>query len=399
MLNTATCGSSEGFRGTGMVVDAPPAIIPGNYVSSSQPGCHIAHYDAEWVIEAGDFDLEDYGLEPEDEKDVPEIIIDPETRSLSAINTEYDTDKSFFITTKHAAFDGERRKMAAGPTRTSEGREERVTTLVLVVKPRAVIEACYLDVTEGQACGEEELDLFSDIKNVKPHPKPSAWESKHAYPFPLGGDGPYLCSQGVGGCFTHFYPGTHHALDFECAEGTQVQALASGTVKEIRQSTTAGGIHAKGLFEWNSITVLQEDGLLAEYVHILAGSALVEPGDHVTAGQPLCLSGGAGFCPKPHLHLQLQEGEGDTAPTVYFAFLDLEGNPYFPVAGKWYSDQGEAPAPLKLREEDLLGRKALEASAGGTDGPDAKESSDGQASCEEFEPASGGTPTLPSACR
>lgn len=85
--------------------------------------------------------------------------------------------------------------MATGLTRNSEGQEERVTTLVLVVKPRAVIEACYLDVSEGQACGEEELDLFSDIKSVNPHPNPSEWESARAYPFPLAGHGPYLCSQ------------------------------------------------------------------------------------------------------------------------------------------------------------------------------------------------------------
>lgn len=85
--------------------------------------------------------------------------------------------------------------MATGRTRDSEGREEDVLTLVLVVKPREVIEACYLDVTEGQACGEEELDLFSDIKSVKTHPNPSAWESARAYPFPLGGDSAFLCSQ------------------------------------------------------------------------------------------------------------------------------------------------------------------------------------------------------------
>lgn len=89
------------------------------------------------------------------------------------------------------------------------------------------------------------------------------------------------------------------------------------------------------------VTVLQDDGLLAEYVHIVAGSALVEPGDRVAAGQRLCSSGGAGFCPTPHLHLQLQEGESDAAPTVQFAMLDCEGNPYFPVAGKWYGCQGE----------------------------------------------------------
>lgn len=94
-------------------------------------------------------------------------------------------------------------------------------------------------------------------------------------------------------------------------------------------------------FSDEQVTVLQEDGLLAEYVHILAGSALVEPGDQVAARQQLCSSGGAGFCPTPHLHLQLQEGESDTAPTVQFALLDSESNPYFPVAGKWYGSRGE----------------------------------------------------------
>ncbi|CAN0227074.1 unnamed protein product, partial [Ectocarpus fasciculatus] len=183
------------------------------------------------------------------------MIVDPDTRSLSVINTGYDTDKSFFITTKHAAFDGQRRPMAAGLTRNSKGQEDLVTTLVLVVKPRGVIEACYLDVTEGQACGEEAIDLFSDIKNVKQHPNPSAWESSRSYPFPLGRSAPFLCSQGVGGSFTHFFPGTHHALDFECPEGTPILSLASGTVKEVRQSETAGGVHARGLFHWNSVRI------------------------------------------------------------------------------------------------------------------------------------------------
>lgn len=64
-----------------------------------------------------------------------------------------------------------------------------------------------------------------------------------------------LFAQGVGGSFTHFYSGTLHAIDFECPEGTPVLAMASGTVKEVRQSITAGGVHARGLFEWNSVSV------------------------------------------------------------------------------------------------------------------------------------------------
>lgn len=62
-------------------------------------------------------------------------------------------------------------------------------------------------------------------------------------------------TKGVGGRFTHFYPGTLHALDLECPKGTPVLSLASGIVKEVRQSNAAGGIHTRGLFDWNSVGV------------------------------------------------------------------------------------------------------------------------------------------------
>lgn len=65
-----------------MAVDASATNYHGNYVASSQPGCHIAHYTADWVIETSAFEAEDYGLEPGEEESVPDIIVDPETRSL-----------------------------------------------------------------------------------------------------------------------------------------------------------------------------------------------------------------------------------------------------------------------------------------------------------------------------
>lgn len=112
------------------------------------------------------------------------------------------------------------------------------------------------------------------------------------------------------------------------------------------------------------------------------------------------MSGGAGFCPSPHLHLQLQEGEGDTAPTVYFAFLDHEDNPYFPVAGKWYGAQGEAVAPSKAQQEDVLEGRTLEKAGVSGEGPDARKRSGGVREREEgCEVASRGTYTLPSASR
>lgn len=92
---------------------------------------------------------------------------------------------------------------------------------------------------------------------------------------------------------------------------------------------------------------------MAEYVHILADSVLVEPGDRVAAGQRLCESGGAGFCPSPHLHLQVQEDEGGSAPTVLFALLNGKGEPYFPIAGTWYGPDGVAVAPTECQGRAL----------------------------------------------
>lgn len=66
-----------------MKVDSWAAtIVDGNYVANSQPGCYIAHHDADWIIEASDFDLEDYGLEPDDEDSVSDMLLDPVTKSL-----------------------------------------------------------------------------------------------------------------------------------------------------------------------------------------------------------------------------------------------------------------------------------------------------------------------------
>ena len=87
-------------------------------------------------------------------------------------------------------------------------------------------------------------------------------------------------------------------------------------------------------------------GLYAEYVHVQAGSACVEAGDRVVAGQRLCLSGDVGFCPRPHLHLQMHESSDQSAPTVKFAFLrgDGSGEHYFPEAGRYY-DPVTGPVP------------------------------------------------------
>ena len=66
---------------------------------------------------------------------------------------------------------------------------------------------------------------------------------------------PFRCSQGAGGAFTHFYPGTMHAVDLECPVGTPVLAVGDGVVAEVKHDSHSSGIHVANLFEWNSIMV------------------------------------------------------------------------------------------------------------------------------------------------
>mmetsp|Transcript_30175 Transcript_30175/g.56094 ORF Transcript_30175/g.56094 Transcript_30175/m.56094 type:complete len:356 (-) Transcript_30175:137-1204(-) len=145
-------------------------------------------------------------------------------------------------------------------------------------------------------------------------------------------EGSWLCTQSSGGHLTHFaHPSTFHAVDFRCAVGTPVLALFSGRVLEVRHQSCATGPHASNLFSWNSILLqrvseCQEDGggegedLFAEYVHIHHEGVAVAEGQMVRRGQLLCLSGEAGFCPEPHLHLQVTRSRDVAAPSVPIYF-------------------------------------------------------------------------------
>ena len=51
--------------------------------------------------------------------------------------------------------------------------------------------------------------------------------------------------------------------------------------------------------------LLLDSGETVEYVHVRAHSARVCAGERVRRGQVLCESGDAGFCPVPHLHIEV----------------------------------------------------------------------------------------------
>jgi murein DD-endopeptidase MepM/ murein hydrolase activator NlpD len=86
----------------------------------------------------------------------------------------------------------------------------------------------------------------------------------------------------------------HQGLDYAVAAGTPVGALNSGTV-----------LLAQPLFFEGDCVVLDHgQGLLTLYMHL--SKIEVKPGEHVTSGQQIGLSGGSGRATGPHLHVAVR---------------------------------------------------------------------------------------------
>ena len=419
--------------------------LPGNAVPEAFPGCHVVH-DPDippWVLEdrSEPFDPEEFGLTPENEDLMPQISIDPDSRIMCLTNHSHTHRRSFFLTLGHRLQGRGGAPLSTGHWRDAEGKRHECTTVIAVLRPRRILEICTVDpaplkhgrggdamdksghggnaggarAAASSSCVASALDLYSTISDIEytadlgdvqhnqqSHAGAPVDELRPvSLPFPLGGAGPFLCSQGACGCFTHFYTGTQHAVDLSCPVGTPVLAVGDGTVVEVKDSTTVGGIHASHLFEWNSImlridrvagsairlekgvqgggagsTVVPAipdatvdrsgdncDGATAaapdsrtagkgpikdeiepifvEYVHIASGSAVVKAGDTVRQGDLLCHSGDIGFCPTPHLHIQVHRDCRKDAPTAPFCFLCGEQSRTFvPSAGLWYNASG-----------------------------------------------------------
>merc|ERR1719253_430663 len=74
--------------------------------------------------------------------------------------------------------------------------------------------------------------------------------------FPLPAeDGPFLCTQGVGGHLTHFFPESYHAIDLRCPCRTPVLCIGDGVVVDVEEEHHVGGVHVGNLGKWNSVSV------------------------------------------------------------------------------------------------------------------------------------------------
>ena len=351
-----------------------------SYVSASAPGCHVSEGSARWQLGAQAVSKWRRQLNLPGRQSLPELSLEPRSKVLSLVN-ESDDARVFFVSVCHPC-DGLHGALEMGTTRDEDGQTSPCTTLIIQVQPRTVVDACVVRVPRAR-----DVKLDSDIVTLSPEPAAtpmSEAESVAIIGFPLPG-GPYLCSQGACGALTHkYHASTRYAIDLEASVGTAVLAVARGRVVAVKDGVASGGIHVRGFFAYNALTVEHADAgggvLFVEYVHVRYGSIRVAVGDELVEGQLIAEVGDAGFCPVAHLHLEAYRECHNTAPSIPIAFAvpqaahatastsitsasaigassrsaasaHADHNTTFtPVAGGWYhAGLGRVPAPPTCR--------------------------------------------------
>ena len=115
-----------------------------------------------------------------------------------------------------------------------------------------------------------------------------------------------------------FNSATHQGIDWRCARGTPIYAVAAGTVETVapdqhfsEDDSDNVSVTANGTFVRINTDMGGGAGFQHVYLHLLPGSLQVERCDRVKPYQLLGLSGNTGNTTGPHLHLQFKEKIGD----------------------------------------------------------------------------------------
>ncbi|GMV41606.1 MAG: hypothetical protein AMXMBFR64_33220 [Myxococcales bacterium] len=98
----------------------------------------------------------------------------------------------------------------------------------------------------------------------------------------------------------------HKGMDFKAPVGAAVTTPRDGVVTRTNWKHTANG---------NCVEVRHTDGVIAKYLHLSRTD--VQPGQTLTAGTVVGLSGNTGRSTGPHLHYQLERGKSIVDPLDY----------------------------------------------------------------------------------
>jgi murein DD-endopeptidase MepM/ murein hydrolase activator NlpD len=304
-------------------MEVAEAVATGGVVATAHCGVHMA------VSPACDWALALHSLT--DEEELPEILVDPKTKTLSVVNENTFARVAIVSVETTACVGRHGRVLMQGQSVNVSGVITQVTTFIVLSPPRSIVDLCRLRIKNART-----LKIDSHFSDSPHQTAQTRGKAVNITVFPLrssksaASDGSFLCTQSAGGEFTHFqHASTFHAIDFRCPIGTEVVAVCDGRVVSVGGPdggalVHSGGIHVRDLFAWNSLvleaTAPDFSGVIFEYVHIHCEGVRVKAGDLVNAGDVLCLSGASGFCPEPHLHFEAHARLGAEEPSVTVQF-------------------------------------------------------------------------------
>lgn len=125
--------------------------------------------------------------------------------------------------------------------------------------------------------------------------------ARYRLPYEIGSA--FTISQAFGGRLrTHNTPDSQYAVDFTLPENTPIVAARDGVVVEATFSFRRGGLDPSLKDKANVVSILHDDGTVAQYAHLAAREMPIKRGDRVAAGTMIGYSGDTGFSEGPHLH-------------------------------------------------------------------------------------------------
>jgi murein DD-endopeptidase MepM/ murein hydrolase activator NlpD len=122
-------------------------------------------------------------------------------------------------------------------------------------------------------------------------------------------------------------------MDIPMPEGTPVLAAQRGTVLDMKMGFGEGRADPSARARTNFIRLLHPDGTMTVYAHLRSGSARVDVGQQVEAGDMLAESGNSGYSTAPHLHFAVQRNDGSRLVSIPFRIQGQE-----PAQGAWLGE-------------------------------------------------------------
>lgn len=163
---------------------------------------------------------------------------------------------------------------------------------------------------QKEAQRQEFLDTLLEIESqlnllIDPSSYPEARKGIFSWP----ADTIYVTQQFGGTQFAKTNPGVysrpfHPGTDFGVSIGTNIKSIGDGVIKGTGNTDAYPGCYAWG--KW--VLVEHDNGLSSLYAHL--SSILKSPGERVSAGDIIALSGNTGVSTGPHLHLGLYASQG-----------------------------------------------------------------------------------------